>query len=897
MLHKHLRISTLHTRTYLLPLLCALLCTACSTQKNTAVSRRFHHITAYYNYYYNARDIHQLALKKAEKEFSYNYTLPLPVLLLGEQQVQSSVAGDMDRAIEKCTNLISKHSITVKPAQPKKGSMSAKEKEFYNQNEFVRWAREAWLLAAESQAWKGDADKASLSFEHVALRFPNTPMAFAAQVWQARMALLQGNFVDAQSRLDDIQKNRKRPTDSKFEHLLESTYAHMHQLQGNTQGTIEHLQKALQHAKGKPTRLRYTYLLAQLQQQQGRNTEAAELYKKAQRLNPPYDMAFSIKLNLIALGGTKGEALKRALLKLAHDDKNSDYLDHIYYTLGNMERQDGNMEQAIEYYKMSAQSSTTNNTQKGMSYLVLADYYFDKPNYPQAQSYYDSTIAVLDRSYPGYEQIAHKSNCLNGLVEQLNTVQQEDSLLRVAKMPSTERNALITSIINKIKEEEQALQQQQQDDRQRSMQYQQNQRYGGNLAANDGSGKWYFYNQNSLAYGQSEFQMKWGKRKLEDNWRRKNRTEQPSMSIADNQGSTDPSGTTQQTLSNKSPEYYLANLPTTDSLQRIANERIKAAMLRIAEIYQLELHDSEAAQNAYIELAKRFSTDEQAPMAYYNAYKLATEQGRTAEAQSLKATLTSRYPQSSYAKLLANPAYVEHMRQQQREVELHYQQAYALFAQGNHSAAATMAREGRTKHSGTAIAPKYALLEAIASGRSAGLPTMQRLLNDLIQAHPNTPEALHAQQLLTAAQAHELQLAASGSIAPTDSSSTAQRTAPNYAAPKGEHLLVALVPKGTDINQLKFNIISFNVDYFIDADLSVNSTPFSDFVELISVSGLADQRTAMRYLKQLAPQQRSVFAPLLPEEYQVYIISTENLDILLNDKSIADYMNFFKQNY
>ena len=876
----------------MLPLIGALLCASCSTQKNTALSRRFHSVTAYYNYYYNARDIHKLALQKAEKDYAYNYTLPLPVLLLNEQQVQSSVAGDMDRAIEKCTNLIAKHSITVKPEQPRKGSMSAKEKEFYNQTEYVRWAREAWLLAAESQAWKGEADKAALAFEHIALRFPNTPMWYAAQVWQARMALLRGDFVDAQSRLDDIKQNRKRPTDSKFEHLLESTYAHMHQLQGNTPATVEHLKRALKHAHGRPTRLRYTYLLAQLQQQEGHNAEAAELYKKAQHLNPPYDMAFSIKLNLIALGGTQGEALKRALHKLARDDKNRDYLDHIYYTLGNIERQEGNMEQAIEHYKTSARSSTTNSTQKGMSYLMLADYYFDRGNYPQAQGYYDSTIAVLDRGYPGYDQIANKSRCLNGLVEQISIVQREDSLQRVAQMPAAERNALIANIINTKKEQEQALQQQQQDDRQRSMQYQQNQRYGGSLGSSDGNGKWYFYNQNSLAYGQSEFQMKWGKRKLEDNWRRKNKAEQLDMGVADNASSTAPSAPAQQ-LSDKSPEYYLAGLPTSDSLRRLSNERIKTAMLRIAETYQLELHDPEAAKNAYIDLGKRFSSDEQAPMA---AHKLASEQGNSTEAQRLQSTLIARYPQSAYAKLLANPTYVEQMRQQQHEMEQHYQQTYALFSQGNHSAAAAMAREGRTKHSGTPIAPKYALLEALASGHSAGLPSMQRLLNDLLQTHPQTPEAEYAQQLLTATKARELQLSATGGPSPADTT-THQHHAPSYAIPSGEHLLVALVPKGADINQLKFNIISFNVDHFIDTDLNVNNAPFSDFVEMISVSGLADQRMAMRYLKQLAPQQRSIFAPLQTDDYQIFLISAENLNTLLNDKSIADYMNFFRQNY
>lgn len=872
-------------------LVVTLVLSACSTQKNTVVSRCFHNTTAYYNYYYNARDIHNVALKKAEKTYTYNYTLPLPVLLIDEQQIQSAVSGDMDRSIEKCTNLIAKHSITVKPEMPKSGSLSAKEKEFYNQTEFVRWAREAWLLAAISQTWKGDYDRALLSLEYVSLRYPNTPLWFTSQVWMARIATINGNYVDAQNRLDDINKNYKRPKTKDFEHLLASSYAYLHQKQGNNEGVVAHLPKAISNAPNRHTRLRYTYLMAQLQQQNGQTASAIEHYKKAQKLNPSYEMDFSIKLNLIALGGTKGDDLKRALLKMTRDDKNRDYLDHIYYTLGNMERQEGNIEKAMEYYKLSAQSSTDNATQKGMSYLVLADYYFDQANYPQAQSYYDSSMAVIDRNYPNYDEIANKARCLNRLVAQMDIVKHEDSLQRIANMPKAERDALIAGLIEQVQQQEQEQRQQEQDDRQRSMQYQQNQRYGGNKT-NDGSGKWYFYNQNSLAYGQSEFQMKWGKRKLEDNWRRKNKTEQMAdMPLADN--SAQGGEAQKRELSNKSTEYYLVGLPLTDSLRNASTERIKSAMLRIAEIYQHELHDIEAAKSAYANYAKRFSTDAQAPLAYYNLYQLTNEQGKTSEAQGYKATLMSRYPNSPYAMLLANPEYVERMLQQEREQEQHYEQTYAALSAGNHSTALSMARQGRSKYKGTDLEPKYALVEAIATGRAVGLADMQRQLGAFAQTYPNTPEAQHAQQLLAALQANELQLSQGSGSEQTSS----ERTAPTYHAPNGNHIAVALVPKLADINQLKFNIITFNVDYFIDLDLNVTNSPFNDYVELITIKGFGSQRAASHYLNRLVANQNNVFNPLKSSDYQLFIISDENMDILQSDKSIPDYINFYKQNY
>ena len=53
--------------------------------------------------------------------------------------------------------------------------------------------------------------------------------------------------------------------------------------------------------------------------------------------------------------------------------------------------------------------------------------------------------------------------------------------------------------------------------------------YGVEYTGQDGnpgfSGKWYLYNVTALNYGRSEFLKKWGNRPLEDNWRRKNKSE------------------------------------------------------------------------------------------------------------------------------------------------------------------------------------------------------------------------------------------------------------------------------------------------------------------------------------------------------------------------------------
>ncbi len=868
---------------------------SCSTQKNTFMSRNYHNLTSYYNYYYNAYDSYRNGERRVYKDFKYNYTLPLPMLLFGERGVSDMVSSDMERTLNKCTALLAKHSITVKPKR-KNGSLSSKEKEFYNRYEYVRWAQESWLLVGKAHTWKGDLSKAQMAFEYVIRQFPNTTTWYEAQVWLARVEILNGDFISAGDRLKSVDAKRRKPTDRQFNHLLSSTWAFYHLKQHNSNEAIPFIKRAAEFTNYKAERLRYTYLLAQLQQQLGNTTEAIELYDRVMRMGPPYEMAFSIRIQLIALSNMKGEDLKRELLKLASDEKNKDYLDQLYYTLGNMEKQEGNMDKAIEYYLLSARLSTTNDNQKGMSYLVLADHYFQKSEYAKAQAYYDSSFNSLDASFPGYAQLETKTRFLTNLVENLNIVSTEDSLQRVAAMSPKDRDALIASIIGKLQEEEQKLKAQEQADQMQSQIYMQNQRFRSNSEPQ--GGKWYFYNPASLSYGQSEFQMKWGKRKLEDNWRRKNKGVSDFENIASGGLPSDSAANPQKQLSNTSPEFYLVNLPFTDSLKQISNQKILTAMMRIAEIYQTDLNDSKAAKESYKKLSERFPDASEAATAIYRMYRIAADEGNSVEAEGYKIALLSRFPSSPYALILSNPEYIKELTVKENEANSIYETAYGLYLQGNFSEAAKTLKSGMGKVKGTDMEPKYLLLDALCQSKTGDLRTFKESLEQVALTFPKSEQGQVAQNLLTYLEQRDLQLS-TGKVSidvPVVSVSSDSISTSIYTKPEGEHAFVLLVPKRTNINQLKFNIITFNVDNFIEMDLALNSVPLNDFVEVVSVTGFQSADIALSYYK-LITQDEKVFADFNRAEFQAFLFSTENFNRFMNDKSIPDYSRFFKENY
>ncbi|MDD3891103.1 MAG: tetratricopeptide repeat protein [Bacteroidales bacterium] len=877
-------------------LILALTAWGCSTKKNTPVSRTYHNVTARYNYFFNAKQSYSNAIKRAEKDFDYNYTFPLPVLLVGQQKVISAVGGDMDRAITKSTDLINLHSITVKPER-KRGKQTSKDKIFYNQSEYVRWVRDAWLLIGKARVWKGSYDEARMTFEYVLVQFPETPLWYESHVWLARIEMLNGDFLSAEDRLRSLSANRKYPKDKYFSHLLQSTWASYYYKQNQYEPAIKHLKLALDNAPDKALKQRYTYLLGQLYQKQKQFAESNKYFKKVVKLNPNYEMSFNAKVNLASnfQGGKGSQDLIKTLNKMTRDEKNTEFLDQIYYALGNIEQSKGDMDKAIGYYQLSAQKSISNNHQKGLSYLILADHFFAKPNYTVSQAYYDSAYNALDEDYPSYRDLEIKTQNLNKLVENLNIVSHQDSLQRIAAMGSKERDALIAELIKRVRDEEERLKSEEQEGRDRFSHFQRTQQRGG--MNQDQGGSWYFYNQSSLSQGLAEFSMRWGRRKLEDNWRRSNKREvlDPNAEMAQLQDTT---GMPLKILDNKSREFYLQDLPTTDSLMAISHKLIQEAMLKVGEVYEKDLKDYPEAIKAYEELGIRYPKGEYTLQGYYNLYQISRFLQNSSDEEKYKQIIVSRFPNSTYALMLSNPSYVQNIEKEEKEREAYYQNTFALFRKGDFAQASKLATEGIEKYKGTDVESKLKFIKAQCMGSRGDISGYKIALTEIVDKYPNTELAASATDIIRFIEQRELQLATVQQT-PDDYSQVIEREellSDSFVKPDGEHLFLAIVPKGSPVNQLRFNLVSFNVDNFIDMNLSVSIKELTEFVDLIVIEKFKNKDVAMEYYNAIVKEE-GIMSTVKPENYSHVVISRNNYKQFLEDKAIADYLSFFRANY
>ena len=112
--------------------LSALLLVSCSTKKNTMTRRLYHNLTAHYNAYWNGKQ----SIKEGEAELyrtvKDNYTFILPVFNYGAKEQAVSINPQMDRAIEKGSKVVQKHSM------------------FFNNREYVQWIDDSYLMIGQA---------------------------------------------------------------------------------------------------------------------------------------------------------------------------------------------------------------------------------------------------------------------------------------------------------------------------------------------------------------------------------------------------------------------------------------------------------------------------------------------------------------------------------------------------------------------------------------------------------------------------------------------------------------------------------------------------------------------------------------------------------------------------
>lgn len=874
------------------------------------MSRRYRAMLTKYNIAFNGNTSYREGMESIEKANKDDYSRLIPLFPISNHANAQSASGNMDRAIEKSRKAIKLHSIKKKPERNHRKMRDPKYRAWYNQNEFNPELKKAWLQLGRAEFHKGDFLGAVGTFSYITRHYATEPeVVQEAQLWMARAYREMDWIYEAEDVLRKVKPETVFPSNTGLYH---AAWADLLIKQGEFKSAVPHLRTAIEHEKNRKQRIRFHFVLAQLLERSGDKRGAGEHYTRVINANPPYEMDFNARINRAQTMARNRSSVENELKRMARNRNNKDFLDQIYTALGNISMHENDSAKAIEYYNLAIGKSTRNGVDKGVPLVIMGDWYYNKRAYVKAHPYYDEAAKIYTNEYTDYERISKRSEVLSLLVKEYEVVHLQDSLQHLAAIPETERLAAIHRVIEKLKKEEKA----EAESKQIAQSAPQNDFSMPMQPIGAGAGDWYFYNPMTVNNGKNDFRRRWGNRKLEDNWRRRNKSatlfadnipDAPGDTIAQNTDTTDTSSrpidgrksSVQAKTDDKySVDYYLAQIPFTDAQKEKSNEQIADGLYNMAFVYKDRIEDYQQAHNTFDEFQRRFASDPRILETLYQRFLLASKEGDTDLANRFRNEILTNFTDSKYAELLADPDFI---RNQQRMFEAQdrlYSQTYAAFTQSDYPTVFAGTAEIKRKYPTATLLPQFEFLNTLSIGKTEGSEKFEQSLNALVENYPQSSIGALAKDILALLKQGNIAQQGNtfGSLLTKreqESLSDEEKEAQSFSAIKFAPHRIMLVTNADDeaLNKLQYNLAIFNFSRFMIKDFGLALVKADDTRRALCVLHLASYNEGIWYQNTLATD-KELQEQLQALNVEQVLISEENFGKLRTTFTLEDYLAF-----
>ena len=905
----------------------ALLALGCSTKNNTSKSRFWHSFTARYNTYYNGSQAFIDGSLEKEKGNKDNYTELLPLYPVGNKQSREIGKGQFDRAIEKMEKAIKQHSIKAKPDWNKSRRKTAKDREWLGRKEYNPFIWKAWLLMGKAQFQKGAFDEAAATFSYMSRLYQTQPLQNSiARAWLAKSYTELDWLYDA----EDIIRNMSR--DSMHQRSVKDwdyTYANYYVRNGELEKALPYLRKVIKHENRKTQKAREWFLMGQIQTAMGHQQEAYKAYQHVIRQNPPYELEFNARIaqtEVMAASNSKGMISK--LKHMARNENNKDYLDQVYYAMGNIYLLQKDTANAIGAYEKGNEKGTRNGIEKGVLLLRLGGLYWDMEKYADAQRCYGSAIGMLDKERPDYEELSYRSKVLDELVPFTEAIHLQDSLQELAKMPEEKRLEAIDRVIEALKKKEKEEREKAQE---AEVEKQLAQRGAQGSRTNtpnrptpgtttQGNGQWYFYNPMAVNQGKQNFQKQWGKRENTDDWRRVNRTvvnlamnneetpESPDSlanleapAIADSISGKQTAEADSAANDPHKREYYLAQIPFTEDQVAASNDIIKDGLFHAGIIFKDKLNNLNLSEKHLLRLTNNFGDFPQLDEAWYHLFLLYSIQGKQELADNCLSHLKTDFPESQWTVLLSDPHFVENSRFGIHIEDSLYAATYDAFKSNRYQEAQGNAVLATERFPLGANQPKFLFISGLSKLNEGDGQGCVELLKQVVEKYPQSEVSEMAGMIVKGVQEgrklhggkfdlgdvwsrRDITMASNDSTS-TDTLSAERNT--NFL------FILAYQPDSLNENQLLFEMARYNFTNFLVRNFDLQIEQDGELHRIV-VSGFLNYDEALQYARKL--HAASDLGETL-RQCRSLVISQQNLALLGTRFSYDDYDDFYRKTF
>ncbi|MBJ05091.1 MAG: hypothetical protein CMP65_04245 [Flavobacteriales bacterium] len=828
----------------------------CSTQKDAAFNRFYHKMNTKYNGLFYAEYHLEQGIQRLNDSHSDNYDKIISINRLGELLDAKNTQSSFDKAIEKSQLVIKKHSMDI----------GGEEK-----NTLIE---KAYLVMAKAQFYKKDYFVAKNTFGFLVKKSLKESTQSEAALWLARCHQELGNKEALRQQIRKLKDDFYLSLSQ--ESRLFEIEAELSLDEGDLEDARINILKAIDSSKNKHKQARMHFILGQILLEQKSDNSAVKQFEKVIKKNPNYELVFNSKLNKTKatnLNSKSFEKIKEELTKMLNDKKNNEYKDQIFYALANLDLTQKDTTSAITNLRTSATLALFNASQKIKSHQKLASIFWDKKQYIETFVHIDSVFQLIDATHVDFfkTKVMHKNT--KSIADYYLKINYNDSLIKLAQSPEEVRNQIIDEHIERLRAQDEEMKQQAQNNRPGSNfnSYEFNRQAQNSMNVTAGGG-WYFYNPSAISLGYSEFISRWGNRKLEDNWRRKNKNQVNQEEEFSFGEKSEPSQKEKYERS-----YYISQLPMEESQQLQLLSQTETAHYNLGVLFKNDVIDYTQSISIFQKLLQRFPNTSYKQATYFDLYNLYNILNDSIQSNIFFNKINSEFPNSPYLAVLNGSQADIASLEKDESIYAKIHELYSTFSETSCNEMGQII----SQHPNNVYIAQMELLNIFCKARDLNKKQFIMALEELQTKFQNSQISVELNNILS-------ELKGEGALV------MKTRYTNDFQSP---HVFFILL-KDLSINlpTTQSSLSKFNSTNYSLAELEITNLLLDKKNQLIQVAKFKNKDEALVYYQQITETadlkemfDSGIALPL--------VISENNYAQLLRHKDIQEYIDYFNEIY
>ncbi|HEY1193331.1 tetratricopeptide repeat protein [Flavobacterium sp.] len=730
---------------------------ACSTKKNTLLSRTSHSVGTKYNILYNGGIGLEKGLQSIQGNNEDNFwkLLPIEKMQFDENFSEGEKAKnpDFERAETKATKAIQKHSMNI----------GGRERNWQ--------IDEAYLMLGKARYYDQRFIPAIEAFNYILYKYPESNNIYTAKIWREKTNMRLGNDAIALKNIKLLLKKTDldKQTFADANALLAEAFLNLEQ----KDSAVAKLRIAEQFTRKNEERARYRFILGQMYQEEEKRDSAIYFYDQVIDLNRKADRkymmhAYAKKAQLFDYGKDNDTIFLKTFNKLVNDRENRPYYDFLFYEMGVYYDKKKDQDNALNFYNKSLGRKSKDPYLMASAYRNIGNMYFKNTNYTMAAKYYDSTLVKLDPKTREYAFIEKNRKNLDNVIKYEAVAKRNDSIIKVYNLPATEKKIYFENYIAELKKKDEAKRILEEKEKERLANIDLNSRadnsvngavnpnslgkpsepdgagLGMPIGGNDATSTFYFYNPTTVAYGKVQFRKMWGNRTLGSNWRLAGVKSVNDAAMNDSIATQEVANALKDTVvvEKYTVAFYTKQLPTSETAMDSIGKERNFAYYQLGLIYKEKFKEYNLASDKLEQLLRNNPEEKLVLPSMYNLYKI-YQITNPQKAEAIKAEISSKYPDSRYAQILNNKS-----EDPNSSPDKEYQKWYKLFEEEKFNEVLDNIDNLINQYSGDEIVSKYELLKANTLGKVNGLEAYKKGLENVADNYPNSEEGKNAREIL-----------------------------------------------------------------------------------------------------------------------------------------------------